>query len=261
VSLAYAPGTVYTYSMHAYTFLGASIEGATGQPICNVVRDYITNPYALPSLRVEDRSVPDKYRASLYNTSNVEVSADDTSWKVLGGGLESSAYDLARFGVKVMNGSILNAASRDTMWTEPSPAGSCNYALGWCTNTEQGTQVVAKDGAQLGSRTYMRMYPELNIVIVVLTNRKEGGHDPAQLAKDIGALMLDEYLPLTTQMTAQSTQAALAVEDLDEPAEEALDPVLYLYPVDSPAAVPTEADKQEVDGWLHRTVYMPLSMR
>jgi CubicO group peptidase (beta-lactamase class C family) len=261
VPLAYSPGTVYTYSTHAYTFLGASIEGATGQPINNVVRDYITNPYVLTSLRAEDRSVPDKYRASLYNTSNAEVSADDISWKVLGGGLESSAYDLARFGVKVMNGTVLNAASRSTMWTEPNPAGSCNYALGWCTGTEDGTLVVAKDGAQLGSRTYIRLYPDLNIVIVVLTNRKEGGHDPAQLAKDIGALMLDEYLPLTAQMTVQSIQAQKAVEDLDEPAEEALDPALYLYPINSPAAVPTASDKEEVDGWLHRMVNMPVIMR
>jgi hypothetical protein len=95
----------------------------------------------------------------------------------------------------------------------------------------------------------------------VLTNRKEGGHDPAQLAKDIGALMLDEYLPLTAQMTVQSIQAQQAVEDLDEPAEEALDPALYLYPINSPAAVPTASDKEEVDGWLHRKLNVPVIMR
>jgi hypothetical protein len=105
------------------------------------------------------------------------------------------------------------------------------------------------------------MYPELNIVIIVLTNRKEGGHDPAQLAKDIGALMLDEYLPAMSQMSTQFAELVMAVEDLDEPAEEALDPALYLYPVNSPASVPTAADKEEVDGWLHRKLNVPVIMR
>jgi hypothetical protein len=51
------------------------------------------------------------------------------------------------------------------------------------------------------------------------------------------------------------------VEDLDEPAEEALDPALYLYPINSPAAVPTASDKEEVDGWLHRKLNVPVIMR
>lgn len=176
--------------------------------------------------------------------------------------MESSAYDLARFGVKIMNGTILNANSRTAMWTPPD--GLSNYAYGWNTGTEDGTQVVAKDGIQLGARTYTRMYPALGIVIVVLTNRRDGGHDPVQLAKDIGALMLDEYLPLVSQstpMSATSAQSVLAEEDLDEPAEEAMDPALYIFPIVTPTDTPSEADKQEEDGYLHRKVYAPLVVK
>ncbi|NJM39763.1 MAG: beta-lactamase family protein [Anaerolineae bacterium] len=256
------PGSTYKYSTHAYTFFGAGVEGATGQSIFNIVPNSLTNPFDLNSLRIENRDLTNPYRASLYDSDNDEVGADNLEWKVCGGGLESSAYDLARFGIKTMNGAILNAASRAAMWTPPD--GLSNYAYGWNTGTEQGTQVVAKDGAQLGSRTYMRMYPALGITIVVLTNRKGGGHDPNQLAKDIGALMLDEYLPLASLMTAQSDQSSesmLADEDLDEPPAEATDRESILIPVVTPKDTPSAAEKQEVDGYFHRAVFVPLTMK
>lgn len=256
------PGSTYKYSTHAYTFFGAGVEGATGQSIFSLLPGTLTNPFALNTLRIEDRDVPDKFRASLYDSDNDEVSADNSEWRVCGGGMESSAYDLARFGIKTMNGTILNAASRAAMWTAPD--GLSNYAYGWNTGTEQGTQVVAKDGIQLGSRTYMRMYPELGIVIVVLTNRRDGGHDPVQLAKDIGALMLDEYLPLAAQqatLSAANAEGAAADEDLDEPAEEAIDPQLVALPVQTPKDTPSARDLQEVDGALHRRIFAPTMMR
>jgi CubicO group peptidase (beta-lactamase class C family) len=254
------PGSTYKYSTHAYTFFGAGVEGAMGQSIFNIFPNALTNPFALNSLRIENRDVPDKYRASLYDSDNDEVGADNLEWKVCGGGLESSAYDLARFGIKTMNGTILNVASRTAMWTPPD--GMSNYAFGWDTGTEDGTQVVAKGGVQRGARSYIRMYPELGIVIVVLTNRRDGGHDPTQLAKDIGALMLDEYLPLASQVTIQSSESAFASEDLDEPIEEAIDPAQVIIPVVPPADAPSAAaDKQEFDEVFHRTVYAPMLMR
>lgn len=256
------PGSTYKYSTHAYTFFGAGVEGATGQSIFNLMPNTLTNPFALNSLRIENRDVPDKFRASLYDSDNDEVGADNSEWRVCGGGMESSAYDLARFGIKTMNGAILNAGSRAAMWTAPD--GLSNYAYGWNTGVEQGTQVVAKDGIQLGSRTYMRMYPELGIVIVVLTNRRDGGHDPIQLAKDIGALMVDEYLPLVAQRVTRSAttaEGAAADEDLDEPVEEAMDPALVILPVQTPQDTPSAQDMQEVDGALHRQIFVPITVR
>jgi CubicO group peptidase (beta-lactamase class C family) len=256
VALAYTPGAGYKYSTHAYTFLGASLEGATGDPIAEIVDDELTTPYALNTLRVEDRSIPNAKRATIYNTTNQEVTADDLSWKVLGGGLESSAYDLARFGIKLLNQSILTQESVDTMWTPPD--GLSSYSLGWSTGTESGTQVVAKDGAQNGARSYLRMYPEKGYVIVVLTNRKGGGHSPVTLGREIGKLLLaNENLALADQAQAQP----LAEDEELEPAEEALDPAEVIFPVHDPVATPSESDLEETpDEPVNATqmVYMPL---
>jgi CubicO group peptidase (beta-lactamase class C family) len=183
------PGTDYHYSTHGYTLLGAGIEGATGDPIGDVINDEFTVGLNLPTLRVEDRSQPNSFRATLYNNNNTEATPDNISWKVLGGGLEASAYDLVRFGMKLMNGQILSSASLDELWTVPEPD-NVAYALGWNIGTQQGARVAGKDGVQRGANTYLRLFPELDLAIVVLSNRSGGGHNAGTLARDIADVIL-----------------------------------------------------------------------
>jgi hypothetical protein len=192
--LTYAPGTSYQYSTHGYTVLGAAMEGATGDSIFEIVDQRITEGLNLPTLRPEDLDRADDNRATLYNTDNTEANFDNMSWKVLGGGLESSAYDLVRYGMKLLDGQIISQVSMEELWTVPDPAIN-SYAHGWLVGTQKGTQSVGKDGNQRGARTYIQMYPEKEIVIVVLSNRDEGGHSARKVAQDIGSLMLDNLRP------------------------------------------------------------------
>jgi CubicO group peptidase (beta-lactamase class C family) len=130
----------------------------------------------------------------------MEIIPSNPSWKVLGGGLQASAYDLVRWGRRVVNGSILSPESLETMWTVPEPTPCIgdddndlsNYALGWYARTEQGTPVVAHGGSWSGYSSYIRMYPEEEIVIVVLSNRRGGGARNGQLGQAIGTLVLTE---------------------------------------------------------------------
>jgi CubicO group peptidase (beta-lactamase class C family) len=251
------PGSTYKYSSFAYTFTGAAMEGAVGDPISEILEDHLTGPYNLNTLIAEDRSVPNAKRSLLYNSSNVEVEADDLSWKVLGGGLEASAYDLARFGIRVENGTILSQDSLDRLWTRPDSL--ANYALGWDVGTHLGSPVVAKSGAQNGARSYIRIYPDENIVIVILTNRKTG-HNPRNLALQIATLMLSP--PLASSSAADSPQAEVAAEEpIDEPEAEGLPAEDVVWPVSNPLAQPSPEDleepveSEEAAMW---TVYLPM---
>jgi CubicO group peptidase (beta-lactamase class C family) len=187
-ALLFTPGTGYHYSTHGYSLLGAAIEGALQKPIRQVVRQYLTDKFGLGTLRVEDRSVADRYRSAIYNNSNQAVAADDLSWKVLGGGLESSAVDLASFGARLLSGGILTAASRNDLWTAPDNLQP--YGLGWdLGQTRGGARRVEKSGSQLGANTHLLAYPEKGIVVAVLSNRA-GGHDASDLARRVGALLV-----------------------------------------------------------------------
>src|SRR5690606_13357540 len=132
----------WNYSTHAFTFVGAVLEGATGKNLNDLFNDELFGPYNLGSMRVqfEDAALPfNRLRATPYRTQdavhtpgttdfidpphpvnnpNVATSYSDNSWKVIGGGIETSTYDLARFGWKVLNAEILSANARDNrLWT------------------------------------------------------------------------------------------------------------------------------------------------
>jgi len=196
--LFYTPGTDCVYSTHAHTVLGAVLEAESGKNINALVEDELSVPFGLPTLQSENRGDGDANRSVVYNSGNNAATADNISWKILGGGLESSAYDLLRFGMKTINGTILNADSLTELQLAPNPTNCSdpnwgfmgNYALGLQVGTQKGTTVLWKGGNQLGANTHIRVYPDENMVIVVLANRNEN-HSTAALATQIGDLILD----------------------------------------------------------------------
>ena len=243
------PGSTYRYSTFAYTFAGAAMEGAVGSPISYIIEDHLQTPYGLSTLREEDRSLPSSKRALLYNSNNEEVDADNLSWKVLGGGLESSVYDLVRFGVLVNNDTILTQNSRNQLWTRPDTL--ANYGLGWNLESHLGTQAVWKRGTQNGARGYIRIYPNEDIVFVILTNRATG-HDPIPLGRDVGEVMLG----------AQGAQAQNTVlEFVDEPVTEGLPAEFVVWPVSNPVGERDPGALEEPAGPEPSFVYLPLIVR
>lgn len=183
------------YSTHGYTFLGAALEAAAGDDIKALVRDELVVPFDTGTLRTQ-RSTG--HRMSQYDTDDDEISPSNNDWKVLGGGIESSTADLARFGAMLANGEILSRTSFNTMWTPPTPAldedgNPSNYAFGWSTGMVGSQQVVAKNGSQSGVRSYLRLYPGADVSVAVITNSK--AQNPDGLGRDIGDLVLTTPVP------------------------------------------------------------------
>jgi CubicO group peptidase (beta-lactamase class C family) len=182
------PGDAYSYSTHGYTLAAAALEAAGGDDIKDLLRKRLTTPYGLGTLGAQNFS-SSVHRMSIYSTNNAEVATPNNDWKVLGGGIDSSATDLARFGAKLIGGQILNQADRDEMWTAPDALQ--NYGYGWDLGSEDGTQVVAKGGSWTGNLAYLRLYPEKGISVAVMINSRAGGWSATQLGRDIGSMVLD----------------------------------------------------------------------
>jgi CubicO group peptidase (beta-lactamase class C family) len=190
-ALVCTPGD-YFYSTHGYTILAAALEQVAGTPADQLLLDRLTTPFNLGTLRMEEIDDDSVRRAKIYSwdgADNDEVDRERLDWKEYGGGMESSALDLTGFGIKLAGGSILGPDALSEMWTPPNAASG--YAYGWSTGTQSGRSVVGKDGAQNGARSYLRIYPDDEVVVSVLTNRRNGGHSATQLATDLGQLVLD----------------------------------------------------------------------
>ena len=206
--LGCTPGS-YLYSTHAYEVPGAIFEKFEGKPINRIVLDELTTKFGLNTLRPETLAAGLADRVQLYNTDNSEYAGDNMSNKTLGGGLVSTAPDLVSFANKILDGTILNAAQRTTLW---SPIGS--YAYGWDVSTGPGGErLVGKAGGQPGAKSYLRVYPDDGIVVAVLSNRWKGGHSAAGLSKKIGEAMLaglTHALPPAFRAAASSTNQSSA---------------------------------------------------
>jgi CubicO group peptidase (beta-lactamase class C family) len=181
-------GTTYHYSTHGYTLLCAALEQSVGGNTPDMIENRLTTPFNLGTLQAERVGATDVRRAQVYGNTNNVITRPDRSEKYCGGGMESTAPDLATFGHKLVDGKILTAASLSTMWTD---ANNTNYSFGWTIGSVNGHRVVSKSGSNEGTQAYLRVYPDDDIVVAVLSNRDAGGHNMPELGRTIGNLVLD----------------------------------------------------------------------
>jgi CubicO group peptidase (beta-lactamase class C family) len=177
-------GSTYHYSTHGYTLLCAALEQADNRNTVNLIQDRLNTPFNLGTLRAERVNATDVRRARTYGNTNLPITRPDRSEKYCGGGMESTAEDLASFGHKLIDGKILSTASLNQLWTSTNPS---DYSYGWGVGTSGGRRAVYKSGSNEGTQSYLLMYPDDDIVISVLSNRDAGGHKMGTLAWEIGA--------------------------------------------------------------------------
>lgn len=211
------PGQHYRYSTHGFTYVGAVLEAVMGEPIADILANELTNPFQLYSMRtvmtedfggygglgVKPYDLTQGYKRDPNNwRRNVETDFENTTWKVLGGGLQTNALDLARFGWLTLNGTIVSTTTRDdelwrvrtngvTNWfdlsSEPTPT-----ALAWVIarrppwlvdasgqplRNAQG-QLIGRFAAEhrgnaLTATSYLRIYRDEELTIAILDNQRE----------------------------------------------------------------------------------------
>ncbi len=183
------PERQFHYSTQGYTLVGCAIEGASGAKYVDFVRKNVFAPpawtarkptIASPSFPSAPASISQTESGTVQNTDLL-----DSSYKIPGGGWLSSADDMAKFEVAILNDKLIKRTTRDLMWTplKPSDGSKDNYALGWGSWTENGIAAVGHSGGQQGTSTQFIIAPALRAGVVVLTNMEDAG--PNKLAWEI----------------------------------------------------------------------------
>jgi CubicO group peptidase (beta-lactamase class C family) len=188
------PGKQFHYSTQGYTLVGCVIEGASGDKYVDFVTRNVFVPAGMDHTRTDDRFAIIPYRTRFYQKTKPGAveNADflDSSYKIPGGGWLSSAEDMARFEVAILNDKLIKSTTRDLMWTplKPSDGKPNGYALGWGTFKENGTLVAAHSGGQQGTSTDFLIAPEKRAGVVVLANMEE--IPVSDLAKEILKILM-----------------------------------------------------------------------
>jgi serine beta-lactamase-like protein LACTB, mitochondrial len=185
------PGASFHYSTQGYTVVGCVIEGASGTKYVDFMRQNVLTPAQMEQTQADNRFAIIPYRTRFYQRKDAGsvLNADflDSSYKIPGGGWLSSAEDMARFEVAILNDKLIRRATRDLMWTplKPSDGSPDTYALGWGWGKHNDHEVdgVGHTGGQQGTSTAFVIAPDQRAGVVVLTNMEN--QDAGSLAREI----------------------------------------------------------------------------
>jgi serine beta-lactamase-like protein LACTB len=187
--LLFQPGTKFNYSTHGYTLVGCVIEGASGEKYVDYMREDIFGPAGMAATQADDHYTVIPYRTRFYSKDKAGrvINADflDSSYKIPGGGLISSADDMARFEVAILNDRLIQRGTRDAMWTpqKASDGAQNGYAFGWGSGKADGIAAVGHSGAQQGTSTAIFIAPDQRDGVVVLVNTDDA--DASALASEL----------------------------------------------------------------------------
>ena len=189
------PGTEFHYSTYGYTLVGCVLEGAASEKFMDFLRKSVFEPAGMNETRDDDFFTVVAHRSRWYHKDKGGVVRNagvlDSSYKIPGGGIISSADDMASFAGALLADLLLKRATRDMMWTSLTTADrkETGYGLGWGISDKFGLHILAHTGGQQGTSTALAVVPVRHAGVVVLCNLDSVDAD--QLAMQILGIALD----------------------------------------------------------------------
>jgi serine beta-lactamase-like protein LACTB, mitochondrial len=193
------PGTKFQYSTYGYTLIGCVLEGAASEKYVDFVRKNVFQPAGMGQTQADDSFAVIPHRTRWYHKDKAGVVRNagvlDSSYKIPGGGLISSADDMAHFEAAILADKLMKRATRDLMWTslKTDDGTSTGYGMGWGIEDKFGVHIVAHTGGQQGTSTAFALVPERRAGVVVLANMD--GVNSGGLEEEILKIVLDLHEP------------------------------------------------------------------
>jgi CubicO group peptidase (beta-lactamase class C family) len=183
------PGTRYLYSTYGYNLLGAAVEGASGRPYLEYLREAVFSKAGMSTIRADEVRPIIPNRAQGYvRTAGGELQnsvLSDVSHKVPGGGLIAPASDVARFGAALAAGSLVSREVLAGMLTPQRERGgrSTSYGLGVNVASTGKRREAWHIGGLERVSTVVFFLPDDGVSVAILTNLEGVGSDLVPLAR------------------------------------------------------------------------------
>ena len=180
----HAAGEAFAYSDSNYILLGMIVERIAGHTYEDLLRQRIAAPLGLTRTTPSDRRALDGLAAGYTKAENPfglpakvaegGVYAVNPQFEWTGGGVITTAGDLARWARALYAGDVLSPAMRAQM-VEPSPfptklPGAARYGLGAIVRSTDLGPAHGHDGFMPGYVTSMSYYPQVDLAIAVQVN-------------------------------------------------------------------------------------------
>ena len=193
--LLHPPGSKYSYSSYAWNLISAVIEAASGREFLGYMDENVFGPIGMT------RTTADQVNNIISNRSRYYRSEDgvllnappvDNSYKWAGGGFLSTSEDLVRFGFAHLQHGLLKPETVQLLWTSQKTTSGeeTGYGIGWRSGTDDfGRRWAGHGGGSVGGRTFLRIYPDAQTVVVIITNMSNVRY--GEVAEKIAGLFLE----------------------------------------------------------------------
>jgi CubicO group peptidase (beta-lactamase class C family) len=192
--LLHEPGAKYAYSTFGYVLAGLVVETAAKQPFLAYLQTHIFGPAGMRSTAVDDiyALIPNRSRGyqKTANGTVLNAALADTSHKLPGGGLVSTASDLVEFALALGSGKLVKQDSLEVMFRPmmTTDGKSTGYGLGWGIGDFEGRRQVGHTGGQAGVSTLLVYLPNEHVALAMMFNLEDVKSKP--LADGILKLVL-----------------------------------------------------------------------
>jgi len=253
----FPPGAMFSYNNAGFCVLGRIVEVLRDAPYAQCLTDHLITPLGLTHTAPSPYEAI-RYRAAVGHLQHAPDAAPEPApvWALTASNAPAGAMlamrprDLLGFAAMHLRGGtapdgrrVLSPASvaamrqRQVQLPELGLMGDA-WGLGWEIYDAPGGTVVGHDGGTIGQRAFLRVVPDRNVAVAVLTN----GGNPMPLYTEIAGTVLREL-------------AGVELPALPVPADEppAVDASRYLGTYAS--SVADQVVRQDADGriWLDRT--------
>jgi CubicO group peptidase (beta-lactamase class C family) len=189
----FPPGELFSYCNTGFTVLGRMLEVLRGQPFHQVLLERLAEPLGLSTVspRAEDAIL---HRAATGHVRSNGEWEPARKWATgfagmpAGSMLAMSAADLLGFarmhlggGRKVLSEESVRAMRVPQVEVPPTGEVDAHWALGWTIEHWPGGTVIGHDGGTIGQSAYLRIAPEHDLAVVLLTN----GGEPDKLYRAV----------------------------------------------------------------------------
>lgn len=182
-TLVAPPGTRASYSSYGYNLIGAAIQSASGVKYQDYVNREVISRLDLKNTGFDDvrRVLPNRARRYSYfdpwtfavdSAAVYRVPDWDYSHNTAGGNMYSTAADLARLGRAVEQPGLLSKESFDLLYRRPRVgAVQATMSFGFfVTDSTAPHRILSIGGSNAGLQSGLSVYPDEDLVIVVLAN-------------------------------------------------------------------------------------------
>jgi D-alanyl-D-alanine carboxypeptidase len=208
--LEFTPGEKWAYNNTAYYLLGMLIEKASGRSYADALHREIFEPLTMERSRYDSNADVIKNRAhgytleggALVNAKPLGMSAPGAA-----GGILSTAADLVRWQIALVNGNVVSSASYQQMTTPTvlSDGTDKKYGFGLAMGTFDDRPTIDHGGGINGFNSMLAWHPDDQLHIAVISNG-----EPISTGKIAHEL----YFAATGREKPQPKQLPLAAADL-----------------------------------------------